>query len=188
MKFYSVLVLFFLSVMTGCATSPQSVSVDPVLSLEGLKDVSTPLEIIVSDKRNNVKLFGFRNAKNEGEILFSDSVSKSLGESIQNALIYQGVNMTRSPKPVTKLEVELHELVYTTPDESWVSSVEVRAEVLLIVSRANSSLRKRFKANRKQDVVTAPTQEFNEKFMNTLLSELMNKALNDSEIANFLMK
>ena len=186
MKFYKFLIVSVLAFLAGCATSPQQVQVAPVLMLDSLKDVTLPIELVVTDKRDNVTLLGYRNAKQEGEITFSESVSKSLGEKIQSALIYQGINMTKGPQPFTRLEVELYELSYRSPDETWVSGIEMNAEILVIVKRSEASLKKRFKSNRKQDVVTAPSQEFNEGFMNALLSELINKALNDKEIVNFL--
>lgn len=172
--------------MAGCAKGPQKLDVAPILSLDNLNGVVTPIELVISDKRANENVLGYRNAKKQGVIGFTDSVAKSLGEGIQGALLSQGINMSRGPQPFTRLEVQVYNLEYFTPDESWVSSIEMKAEILIVVSRGGASVKKRFKANRKQDVVTAPNKEFNEKFMNTLLSELLNKALNDKEIVNFL--
>mgnify|MGYP005991286109 CR=1 FL=1 len=186
MNMKRLLIVCAVLILSGCAISPQSLTVAPTLSFERLQGVTTPVELIIKDKRNNEKLLGYRNAKKQGEISFTDSVAKSLGEKIQAGLVYQGVNMATGEESATRLEVQVYKLSYFTPDESWVSTIEMNAEILVAVDRGGASVKKRFKSNRKQDVVTAPNKEFNEKFMNTLLSELLNKALNDKEIVNFL--
>lgn len=48
------------------------------------------------------------------------------------------------------------------------------------------ALKSDFQENKSQDVATAPSVEFNENYMNALLSELVNKAMNDREVINFL--
>ena len=186
MLFRKTLIISVIALMAGCSIGPQKLNVEPLLSLDNLNGVVTPVELVISDKRTNENVLGYRNAKKQGEIGFTDSVAKSLGEGIQAALLAQGINMNRGPQPFTRLEVQVYNLEYFTPDETWVSSIEMKAEILIVVSRGGASVKKRFKSNRKQDVVTAPNKEFNEKFMNTLLSELLNKALNDKEIVNFL--
>jgi uncharacterized lipoprotein YajG len=185
-KYLAVIAVFALVLLAGCASAPQMLKVSPVLVLDNLTGVTIPVELVISDKRENVNLLGYRTAKNESEIGFSKSVAKSMGESIQSALIEQGVRISKDGNSATRLEVQLNQFSYATPDKNWVSSIEMKAEVLLVVSRSGSVLKKRFNANRKQDVIVAPTKEFNQEFMNTLLSELINKALNDNEISNFL--
>jgi uncharacterized lipoprotein YajG len=185
-KYLAVVAMLASVFLAGCASAPQMLKVEPVLVLDNLKGITIPVELVISDKRENLNLLGYRTAKNESQIGFSESVAKSMGESIQAALIQQGVRISTDGKSATRLEVQLHELSYTTPDESWVSSIEMKAEVLLVVSRSEAVLKKRFNANKKQDVIAAPGKEFNQKFMNTLISELINKALNDKEIASFL--
>lgn len=175
-----------LLVLSGCASSPQKIDVAPVLALDELKGVVVPIELVISDKRENKNILGYRNAKKEGTLEFNDSLAKSLGETIKSALIYQGIDMSKGPQPYTRLEIQVDDLTYSSPDETWVSNIELSAEILLVVARSGASIKKRFKANRTQEVVTAPNKEFNEKFLNSLLSELLNKALNDKEIVNFL--
>ncbi|MGR6873709.1 YajG family lipoprotein [Pseudomonas sp. HK3] len=172
--------------LTGCAVGPQSLNVAPELHFEQLKGVVVPIELIVTDKRENTDLLGYRNAKNQGPIRFEDSLSKSIGEALQTAMVAQDIAMQKGPEPLSKLEISIVKLRYFSPDESWVSHIELEGEIVLTISRSGSSLTKRFAANRAQDVATAPTQQFNEKYLNAMLTELFNKALNDKEIVNFL--
>lgn len=172
--------------LVGCAVGPQSLKVDPQLNFEQLKGVTVPVELIVKDKRDDTDLLGYRNAKNQGPISFEEALAKSIGESLQNAMLAQDIDMKKGPEPLSKLEVTIVKLRYFSPDENWVSHIELEGEIVVTISRSGSSLTKRFAANRAQDVTTAPTQEFNENYLNTMLSELFNKALNDKEVVNFL--
>ena len=184
MKIVSILVVLML--LVGCSSTPQKLTVAPQLQFSELSGANTGVELIINDKRENTARLGYRNAKNQGEITFNASLSSSLGESIQQALLDQGIEMKKGPEPLTKLEIQVLELYYRSPDETWVSHIEMGAKILVSVSRGNTNIKKRFASNRSQDVATAPTAEFNENFMNAMLSELLNKALNDKEIANFL--
>jgi len=177
---------FLVLVLAGCAVGPQSLKVDPQLNFEQLNGVKVPIELIVKDTRKDTELLGYRNAKNQGPISFEEALAKSIGESLQNAMLAQNIDMQKGPEPLSKLEVNIVKLRYFSPDENWVSHIELEGEIVIKISRSASSLTKRFAANRAQDVATAPTKEFNEKYLNAMLAELFNKALNDKEIVNFL--
>jgi uncharacterized lipoprotein YajG len=172
--------------LIGCTLAPQKLRVMPELSFDNLQGVKVPIELVIEDNRGNDSLLGYRNAKKEGAIKFDGSLVKSLGESIQKAFLRQGVKMHRGPEPMVKLSVEIEKLNYSTPDKSWVSHIAMEGEILLTLSRAGASFKKRFSGNRSQDVATAPSVEFNENYMNALLSELVNKAMNDREVIDFL--
>lgn len=173
-------------VLTGCTLAPQKLQVMPDLSFERLKGIEVPIELVIVDNRNNSSLLGYRNAKNEGPIEFESPLVKALGESIQQAMLAQGIEMTAGPETLVKVVLEVEKLNYYTPDKSWVSHIAMKGEILLTVSRTGSSFKKRFSGNRSQDVATAPSLEYNQKYMNALLSELVNKAMNDREVVNFL--
>lgn len=172
--------------LTGCAVGPQSLKVAPELDFSQLKGVTVPIELVVTDERENTDLLGYRNAKNQGPISFEDSLAKSVGESLQVAMIEQDIAMQKGPEPLSKLKISIVKLRYSSPDENWVNHVALEGEIVVVISRSGSSLTKRFSANRAQDVATAPAKEFNEKYLNAMLTELFNKALNDKEIVNFL--
>ncbi len=172
--------------LMGCTLAPQKLKVMPELSFEALHGVKVPIELVIEDNRAEDSILGYRNAKKEGVIGFDGSLVSALGESIQKALLKQGVKMHKGPEPMVRLSIEVEKLHYSTPDKSWVSHIAMQGEILLTVSRADASFKKRFSGNKSQDVATAPSAEFNENYMNALLSELVNKAMNDREVINFL--
>lgn len=175
-----------IGLLSACAVGPQTLNVKPVLDFQQLNGVDIPIELLVEDKRENTELLGYRNAKNEGPISFNESLSKSVGIALQAAMEAQGIDMKRQPEPSSTLKVTIEKLTYSSPNKDWVSKIQLVGEIIITIERNEASLTKRFTANREQDVATAPTQEYNEKYLNTLLSELFNKALNDREIVSFL--
>ncbi len=172
--------------LTGCTLAPQKLQVMPELSFDRLKGVEVPIELVIVDNRKNSSLLGYRNAQKEGPIEFESPLVQALGESIQQAMLAQGVEMAAGPETLVKVVLEIEKLNYFTPDKSWVSHIAMKGELLLTVSRAGSSFKKRFSGDRSQDVATAPSLEYNQKYMNALLSELVNKAMNDREVVDFL--
>lgn len=178
--------LFLVGLLAACTLAPQKVQVMPSLSFKALKGLQAPIELVVEDNRKVTSRLGYRNSKKEGVIEFSTPLVQALGESIQKAMLIQGVNMRRGDEPLTKMTLRVDKLEYTSPDQNWVSHIKMNGEILLLVSRGGASFKKRFSANRSQDVATAPSLDFNEKYMNALLSEIINKAMNDRDVMNFI--
>ncbi len=181
-------ITYLLLAMTlmACSVAPQKVAVMPSLSFEALDGVGQVIELRVEDNRENTHLLGYRNSKKEGPIEFKTPLVKAVGESVKKAMLAQNIQMRTGPEPVTVLTLKIEKLQYSSPNKNWVSRIDMQGEILLMVSRAGSSFKKRFSGNRGQDVATAPSESFNEKYMNTLLSELINKALNDPEVVRFI--
>lgn len=181
-----LLTLSLMTVLAACSVKPQVLKVDPQLDFQSLNGVKVPIELQVEDKRANTDLLGYLNAKNEGPISFEESLVKSLGVSLQKAMLEQGIDMNRRPEPLSTLKVTIEKLKYSSPNKDWVSRIELEGEIVISINRGPASLTKRFTANRAQDVATSPNQEFNQKYLNALLSELFNKAMNDKEVTGFL--
>ena len=181
------MVIFCLGcVLSACSLESQMLKVQPELNFTQLNGVLVPVELVVKDNRENKSVLGYRNAKNEGEIKLKPALEAAIGKAMLAALSGQGIKTKKGPEPFTVVELSVDKLSYKTPDESWVSHIKMQAEITLTVSRGAASFKKRFSGNRNQDVATAPSQIFNEKYMNGLLSEIINKAMNDREVVNFL--
>ena len=182
-----LVILLLVSIsMAACSLKPQTLKVEPKLDFAAVQGISIPVTVNVVDKRESPELLGYRNAKKEGEMRFSKPLADTLKVQITKALQAQGASTNKSPEPATELVVEIHKLSYYTPDESWVSEIEMKGEVVLNIRRGSTNLKKRFAANQSQDVVTAPSAEFNETYMNVLLTTLINKAMNDREVIGFI--
>jgi len=156
-------ILIFLTVLAGCSVKPQVLKVDPQLDFQSLNGVVVPIELKIEDKRENTDLLGYLNAKNEGPISFDESLAKSLGVALQQAMLAQGIDMERRPEPLSTVKVTVNKLKYSTPDEGWVSHIKLEGEISVTISRGPASLTKRLSAHRAQDVASSPSPEVNEK-------------------------
>jgi len=171
---------------SACSLTPQKLNVEPMLDFAAVKGIEIPVQITVVDKREEADLLGYRNAKKEGAIGFTKPLAATLEAQIIKALQAQGANTAKSPEPATEIAIEIHHLSYVTPDESWVSHIKMKGEILLNIQRGLTNLKKRSSVNQSQDVVTAPSQDFNEMYLNALLTQLINKAMNDKEVVGFI--
>ncbi len=183
-----IIVAFLSLMLSACSLAPQKVTVLPVFDFAKLKDLPLVMALEVVDKRGQAKLLGYRNGKKEGAIEFNGALAKALGESMQQALEAQGVVMGWSENSGVKVSLQIETLNYGTADKTWVSHITMEGRVLLMLNRTGSTLSKRFSAKRSQDVATAPNEVFNQNYMNELLSDLINKAMNDPEIVGFLVR
>lgn len=176
--------------LSGCALEPQKLNVAPDLAFPKLQGVKLPVELVVKDNRPNKNILGYRNHKKEGPIRLSKPLEAAVGELMVAELGKQGITVLQE-KPeegaqFTRLQLIINKLTYGSPDEKWVNKIKMEAELQVSVSRKMASFQKRFSGHRSQDVATAPSVEFNTQYMNGLLEELINKAMNDREVVNFL--
>ncbi|WP_396586290.1 YajG family lipoprotein [Bermanella sp. R86510] len=187
MKYLVTLCLSLVLVLSGCtAVGPQTIALSPTFEFSELNGVVIPIELIIADERENKDIIGFRNAKNKAPIKLEQSLAKTLGESIQKAMEEQGIIMTKTPEKLTKVQVIVKKLEYSSPNESWVSEVNLNALVTIKIERGKTSMTKNFSAERHQEVATAPNAKYNQKLTEELLTDLFSSVFSNSEIINFL--
>ncbi len=179
-------ILTMAGLVSACSMQPHTIAVAPQLDFAAVKGIETPIQVEVVDKRENPERLGFRNAKKEGEILFNAPLADTLKADVIKALQQQGAVTGKTPEPATQLTVEIRKLSYSTPNETWVNEIALQGEVALTIQRGATTMRKTFTAEQSQDVVTAPSQDYNESYFNLLLTTLLNKALNDREVVGLI--
>ncbi len=184
----TILICVLSIMLSACSLAPQKLTVLPVFDFVKLKDLPLSVELEVVDERGKTALLGYRNGKKEGAIEFNGALAKALGESMQQALEAQGVPMGWSGNSGIKISLHIEKFNYGTADKNWVSHIAMQGRILLKLNRTGSTLSKRFSVNRSQDVAIAPNAAFNQSYMNQLLSDLVNKAMNDPEIIEFLVR
>jgi len=179
-------VLAMTGLVSACSMQPHTIAVVPQLDFAAVNGIEKPIQVDVVDKREHPERLGFRNAKNEGEILFDAPLAETLKADIIKALQQQGAVTGKTPEPATQLTIEIRTLSYVTPNETWVNEIALKGEIALIIQRGATTMRKTFTADQSQDVVTAPSRDYNESYFNLLLTTLVNKALNDREVIGLI--
>lgn len=175
-------------VLLGCALAPQNLNVKPELVVGDLKYMNDPVELYIRDQRSNTGLLGYRDGEKTASIMLSNSLVSAIGESVKSSLLNKGVkiNTAESLDSSNKISIDVIKLVYSSPDKQWVNHINLDAELLVEIKHSSAVMKKRFKSNRSLDVATAPSEAFNEKLLNSLLSELISAVFNDKEIIAFL--
>lgn len=177
-----------LASLTGCTLAPQKLMVDPVFSFGNLNFIKGAVELNVTDNRKDKEVLGYRDANKNGQITFSNSLVAAIGESVKKSLVALGVDVNGVSMAVdtNQIALEIIQLKYSSPDKNWVGHINLEAEILVKIKHSSAVMTKRFRSNRALDVATAPGEEFNEKLLNALLSDLINTVFTDREIISFL--
>lgn len=189
MNVKKIVVMGFLVVsLFGCALAPQTLKVQPELSIGNLKYITDPVELFVRDQRKDTALLGYRDGEKKAEITLSNSLVAAIGESVKASLQNVGVKIKSEgdESPSNRLSIDVLKLTYSSPDKQWVGHINLEAELLVEIKHSAAVMKKRFTSNRSLDVATAPSEEFNEKLLNSLLSEIISAIFNDKEIVAFL--
>lgn len=183
----SLSVLGLVWMLVACtAPGPQSINLSPSYEFAQLKGVEIPIELVVVDQREETDIIGYRRARNDAPITLNQSLASTLGQSIQDAMLAQGIIMSKGPEPLTQIKVIVNEFRYWSPNKDWVSEVNLNATVTVQIQRGKTSLEKRFSAEKKQEVATAPNAKYNQKLADELLVNLIESIFSNNEIVNFL--
>ncbi|EAT13301.1 hypothetical protein HF888_07390 [Bermanella marisrubri] len=184
-KIVSILSLVW--VLAACtAPGPQSIDLSPSYEFAKLDGVKIPIELVIVDEREDTNIIGYRRARNDAPISLNVSLASTLGQSIQEAMQQQGIVMSKGPEPLTQVKVIVNEFRYWSPNEDWVSEVNLNATVTVEIKRGKTSLEKKFSAEKKQEVATAPNAKYNQKLADELLVNLIESIFSNNEIVNFL--
>lgn len=185
-KFF--LTALLVSSLFGCALAPQTLKVKPELSIGNLKYINDPVELFIRDQRSNTSLLGYRDGEKTASINLSNSLVAAIGESVKTSLLDIGVNVKSEGGGTVsnKVSIDVLKLTYSSPDAKWVNHINLDAELMVEIKHSSAVMKKRFTSSRSLDVATAPSEEFNEKLLNSLLSEIISAVFNDKEIIAFL--
>jgi uncharacterized lipoprotein YajG len=196
MSILKTVVVFFCCLgITACADKPQSVKLVPDIPvIESNQGKGKMITVRVVDKRPN-NVIGYRTSStvsNGGEITLSQSLEKLvLYESIKG-LMKKGFNpLIAKPDEPPVLTIDIQEFRYYTSTSQWTGAVHTRATLRASVNLKNASLTKRFYENvysvnneKRNVIVTTAAQ--NEKLINEMLNDVMQKLLDDNQLLEFM--
>lgn len=185
------------SITAGCTDKSQSVKLVPdVAVLESTQGKGKIVTVKVVDKRPN-SVIGYRASSsftNGGEITLSQSLEKLiLYESIKG-LVKKGFNpLAAKNESLPVLTIDIQEFRYYTSTDKWTGAVHTKATLKASVTIVSSDQTKRFYENiytvnnEKRNVVVSTAAQ-NEKFINEMLNDVMEKLLDDNQLLEFMAK
>jgi uncharacterized lipoprotein len=185
-RILSVLVAALL--FSGCAMSPQVISVQPVLDTAALPQdgASTTLALAVTDARANA-VVGYRGGVYDtATITMAEDMTARVQTELAKALAARGFSVAPAGTPFTvNLLVELAELGYSVTQGQVTRTVEVTS-LLRARSQAGEVTRTgEYRDTRTQEFVKPPSDAENSALINEVLSAALQRLAADADLLRY---
>ena len=183
-----VMVLMVL-LLSGCAFKKQMVTLNPTVKVPASavgSGVTVALKVV--DERANTSL-GHRGTAYgaAAEIMTAQDVAALIQEKIRKGLEDQGYRVVAGGASADRqLSFELRDLTYSTSTGFWTGGIEIAGALKTVGKSGSSSYEQLYRVDDKQRVVVVPTAETNAGWINTALSELLQKVFSDTALNQFL--
>ncbi|MBI4803619.1 MAG: hypothetical protein HY795_00105 [Desulfovibrio sp.] len=187
---FAVLVSF--AILAGCsAVPPQSVSLVPqVKAPTGNVGKGKTVALKVVDARGD-KIIGYRNTDGSrtAPITVEGDLTKSLGQATERTLSELGFKPApyKDGAPLS-LVITLRELQYSAQSLTVTRKISAKCVLSARVVNGPGTWEGSFPVSQEKELVTAPDENANAKFINDVLSESLSMLLSDPEMVQYLGK
>jgi len=175
--------------LSGCALSPQSVPLQPVLAIDE-SDVGQGRSVALDAVDNRAeKTIGTRGGvyRDSATISTGDDVAAALRRSMADALGAQGFRVLEAGAPADfGMTVGLDQLTYRAHGDPVVRTVEIAAKVSNVITRDGQRYAASAGVSDTRNVLRAPAPEDNEAYINDTLAKALEKLLNDPRYLEFV--
>lgn len=191
-KIAVLLAVGLLSLLTACAHSPQQLTVRPVLEISGDSwGNGQPLRVTARDGRSD-KVIGTLGGiyGNSSTITVANDIEEAMVSAANALLASKGfVVNSRDPNAV-QLTIVIDELRYQdlTEDDKVGKAVKMVAALRAEGERNGDTFSARYQTASDYRGVTAPSMKDNEKRLNKLLEQTLQRMFNDEKLRDFLLQ
>ncbi|AMO57793.1 hypothetical protein GZ77_13110 [Endozoicomonas montiporae] len=171
----------------GCAMSPQSIQVNPSVTVaESVRNsLSSSVSVTVFDERLT-PVIGFRGGVyDSNEITARDNLPLALRSAVERGLREMGVSVVTSGE-APQFQVYLDSLEYRVPEGSYVTSVEVQTRIRVAVLHKGKRFEGSYSADISERVPKAPSDKKNEQLVNQVLSDVLERLFADQKLQSFM--
>jgi uncharacterized lipoprotein len=182
------LTLLILALLTACAYSPQQITINPSVAVDTQAyGNGRGVSVSVIDARST-QVIGSRGGayKNTSLITITNSITEAIAKAAQASLVTQGFNVNSSDAEVASLKISIEKLSYELPEQSVGKKVLLTAVLSLEASSGGKTYTGRYRTNSEKQTVVTPTMASNEKMINTLLSDTLERLFTDPKLKTFL--
>jgi len=176
--------------VAACAYSPQRITVQPVLSVEGeAYGNGMPVVVSGSDQRQN-RVLGtvggvYRDSAN---ITIANDLEAAMTRAANGLLASKGF-VVNSPDPhAVQLTIVIEDISYQTLEAPIGSNVKLSAVLRAEASRNGETFSGRYQSDTERKSVTKPDAQVNEKWFNELLSNTLIRMFDDPKLREFLLQ
>ncbi len=174
--------------LTGCALSPQVISVQPVLDTAALprNGAATTLSLTVNDVRANT-IVGYRGGVYDtATITLGDESTARIHSELAKALAARGFSVASAgTAAAVNLQVELAELGYQVIQGQVTRTVEVTATLRARSQAGEVTRTGEYRDTRTQEFVKPPSDGENSALINEVLSAAMQRLVAHGELFSY---
>jgi uncharacterized lipoprotein len=185
----SALLLTLLMATGGCALSPQTVNLQPTVQAPP-RDIGhgQTIALTVTDARKE-QAFGPRGGVYPSTSLITpgESVATSIRRSLIPVLHDYGFTVVQPGAASSQtMQVIVEEIRYTPLLDSVPSQVQTSAALRVACNNGGKTFQSRYSAKSTQDILAAPGAQQNERFLNTILSKILERMMTDQALLDFM--
>jgi len=184
-------ILFILSglfLLSGCALSPQVVSVQPALDTSALPQdgAASTLAFAVKDVRTNTVVGHRGGVYDTATITLTGDAAARIQAGLEQALAARGFSIVPAgtPSSITLL-VELVELGYEVTQGQVTRVVEVTAAIRARSQSGEVTRTGEYRDTRTQESVKPPSDSQNETLINEVLSAALQRLVADADLFKY---
>ena len=186
---FLMLPVLLVTFLGGCALSPQNVTIAPDIEIKGNQvALDGPVTVTVYDQRLSPWL-GSRGGVYSGsnKIGIENNLQDAVRSSVEKALQKAGMQPGHSAA-APQFQVYIDTLEYHVPDSSYVSHVDLKAAVRVVVQVGTARYQGSYIAEDDRRVFRAPSDEENEEMINGILAKAVERAFDDPGLLRFMAR
>ena len=177
--------LLALALLGGCALSPQSVSIDPVITpaVPGVGR-GPAVELRGEDARGN-PVIGIRGGVYKtSEIRPANDIGEAVRARAAQGLAAQGYAV--EPGAGTRVTLSVEQLSYQPQGGAVITGADISATLRALAERGDTRLETRYNSTLTRKFPVAPTAAQNEAWLNEVLGDTLQRFLDDGRVRSFL--
>ena len=187
----SLYLVLLLSLMGGCAMTPQKVVLYPDILVIGSEvGKGKTVALTVTDARAD-KVLGYRTTRlDKDSVILTDSdITKVTQERIYEGLKKYGFNVNVvSGDTQRSLKVEVVTIHYSAPTGSWTGGIRTIARLKAFVKNGSTTYENLYEITNNETVIIPPSQGKNEELINKPLADVLERLLKDQKLIALLAK
>ncbi|WP_207061969.1 YajG family lipoprotein [Motiliproteus sp. SC1-56] len=175
--------------LSGCAKSPQQVMLDPSINASAQLKKRPVVQLSIVDNRPSPILGTRGGVYATNHITLAEPLERSLRPEMERALQAIGAELNQvSPFPI-RLTLYLDRLSYEVEDTGTLPlMVNLHSTLRAQAKSGQLKYEGRWESSRQHQFLSVPTEAKNQDIINDLLSETLNRMINDPKLLQFLQQ
>lgn len=180
--------IFTFALLAACAYSPQQIAIEPDVETQGERyGTGRPVVVKVADAREQ-KVLGSRGGAypETSVITVADGMTDAIARAAEATLAAQGFSVNSQAEPALIMTIFVDELVYDKPKSAILSEVVLKAALRMQLEGAGETYTGRYQTRSSRKLLFTPRQAKNERMINDIFSETLQRAFSDPKIKAFI--